>query len=161
MKTIVALSLLITSSVFAKTVTDEQSILTSQGIKVKVSNFCIAGDKIETKTEVEYCTETDKVWSEARRRSDRRPSYVCVATEIGKLSHPINYTKATCHREFIGRGDNKYLGPCTFTYAPAVLPTSYTFSTYKVTGRLTEYDLMTGEGLRKIKTVTVNIPACN
>lgn len=161
MKTFLALSLLITSSAFAKIVSEEPSIFTSQKVPVKVSNFCINGDQVETKTAVEYCTDWDKVWSSERRRADRTPSYVCVATAYGKLSHPIEYTKATCHREYIGYGDNKYLGPCTYTYAPATLATSYTFNVYKTTRGQTDYDLITGQGLRKVETRTVDFPVCD
>ena len=164
MKTLLAVGLLITSSAFAKIISEEPSILTTQEVKVKVSNFCIAGDKVETKTAVSYCTEYNKVWvrdNGAGGRSDGHWNYECVASEFGKLSHPIKYTKATCHRELIREGDDKYLSPCTFTYAPATLATSYTFNIYKTTRSQTDYDVMTGQGLRKIKTKTVNLPVCN
>ena len=165
MKTIIALSLLMTSSVFAKTVSEEPSILTTQGVNAKVSALCVAGDKVESKEEVEYCTEYDKVWVQdngSRSRSDGHWSDEGVASEFGKVSHPINYTKAVCHRELIrDNGGDKYLGPCTYTYEPATLDLSYTFNIYKTTRSQTDYDLMTGQGLRKIATETVNLPACN
>lgn len=162
MKTIIALTVLLTSSAFAaKIISTEPSIVSTQGVKVKVSNLCVNGDQVESKVAVEYCTRSERVLVPARRRSESTFETVCLESEIGKLTHPINYMKATCHRELIREGDDRYLSECTYTYAPAVLPLSYTFDIYKTTRSQTDYDVMTGQGLRKIKTKTVNLPACN
>jgi len=165
MKTLLLAGILITSSAFARIVSEEPSIRTVEAaVNVKVSNFCINGDKVETKTAVNYCVEYDKVWVQdngSRSRSNGHWTYECIATEFGKLTHPIEYTKAVCHREYLrDNGGDKYLGPCTYTYEPATLATSYTFNIYKTTGRQTDYDVRSGQGLRKIETKTVNFSAC-
>lgn len=176
MKTIVALSLLVAGSAFAgvvngssfenygKIISEEPSILTSQGVEIKVSEFCVAGDEVQTKSEVEYCTKKEKYWVQdngSKKHSDGYWEYKCIESEVAKLTHPIKYTKATCHRELIREGDDRYLSDCTYTYAPAVLPTSYTFPVYKVTGRRGDADIFTGQGVKKLYDKTVNLPACN
>lgn len=166
MKTIVTLALLVSASAFSyfgRTITEEPTIVTTQGVKVKVSNFCVNGDKFETKTPVEYCKRSERVWVQdngSGRRSDGHYDYKCVETAVEKLTHPVNYMRAICNREILRDSDDRYLGPCEYTYEPATLALSYTFPVYKVTGRITDVDLNTGEAVRKVGNKTVEVNEC-
>ena len=166
MKTILGVFLMGTVNLVmaAGVISEEPSILTSQGVEVKVSKFCIAGDKVETKLPVEYCSKRERVWVQdfgSRRRSDGHFEYQCIATKYEKLSHPIKYMKAKCKRELIrDNGGDRYLGPCKYTYSPATLATNYTFPVYKITGRRTDADTMTGQGVRLLYKKTVSMKNC-
>ena len=166
MKTILGVFLMgtVNLAMAAGIISEEPSILTSQGVEVKVSKFCIAGDKFETSLPVEYCSKKERVWVQdngSRRRSDGHFETQCVETSFGKLSHPINYMKAKCKRERLrDNGGDWYLGPCKYTYSPAKLATEYTFPVYKITGRRTDADVMTGQGVRLLYKKTVSVKNC-
>ncbi|MDP7319828.1 MAG: hypothetical protein QF441_04430 [Bacteriovoracaceae bacterium] len=163
-KLVATLGLLAVSTAgFAKIIAEEPTVMTTQGEAVKVSNLCVNGDKVETAAEMSYCLKSERVFVRDGNegQADGYFETRCLESAYGKLSHPINYMKAVCNRERYRDSGTPMLSDCTYTYVPAVLPTSYTFPVYKTTGKVTEADTTTGQGVKFLYNRTVTLPTCN
>jgi len=150
----IAMSTLFTVTTLANArIVEKTPVVNFGNESVKVTELCVNGDQIQTKTAVTYCAQYETKFVRIAGHGEREKVVTCVSNATEVLSRDLDYTAKKC---IMWRGKRSENDCARYTTITKSIPTSYSYDVVKVAhaghGEFSE---------TVVATKDVVVPSCN